>query len=182
MKKLMVMAAVAMAAVVVNAANCNWGLDLYSAGSSDEYWDGKSYYVINGDAAEYITMLTDGKVEDFNKAMSEGIAAGTIVGGSFDEYSYGAAEGALIGVGSTISAIALTDGTVADSTFYYVPTIDTTGYTYEAGQQAPGTLSMSYDNDPNPWSSATVGAAPEPTSGLLLLIGVAGLALRRRRA
>ena len=28
----------------------------------------------------------------------------------------------------------------------------------------------------------TAGAVPEPTSGLLLLIGVAGIALRRRRA
>ena len=33
------------------------------------------------------------------------------------------------------------------------------------------------------WSGwQTVGAVPEPTSGLLLLMGVAGLALRRRRA
>ena len=30
--------------------------------------------------------------------------------------------------------------------------------------------------------NATVGAVPEPTSGLLLLLGMAGLALRRKRA
>jgi len=30
------------------------------------------------------------------------------------------------------------------------------------------------------WSSA--GSVPEPTSGLLMLVGLAGLALRRRRA
>jgi len=32
------------------------------------------------------------------------------------------------------------------------------------------------------WAATTVGAVPEPTSGLLMLLGMAGLALRRRRA
>ena len=32
------------------------------------------------------------------------------------------------------------------------------------------------------WIAANFGAIPEPTSGLLLLLGVAGLALKRRRA
>lgn len=51
MKKLMVMAAVAVSAIALNAANVDWGIDVYSAGSSDNYWDGKTYYVINGDAS-----------------------------------------------------------------------------------------------------------------------------------
>jgi hypothetical protein len=32
------------------------------------------------------------------------------------------------------------------------------------------------------WTEATIAAVPEPTSGLLLLLGVAGLALKRKRA
>ena len=173
MKKLIMMVAVAMTAVVVNAANCDWGIDVYSFGSSDEYWDGKTYYAINGDASNYIKMLTDGKVEDFTKALG--------AGGTFDEYSYGYAGGTMENAAGSISVIALTDGTKADSTFYYA-TLDTTGFAYDPGMQSPGTLTFSADATPSPWSTATVGAVPEPTSGLLLLIGVAGLALRRRRA
>ena len=179
MKKLMVMAAVAVSAIALNAANVDWGIDVYSAGSSDNYWDGKTYYVINGDASSLITMLSvDGNVAGFNTAISEMITAGTAPRSTFEEWSFGAAEGMFQNAGSQIYAIAMTDGTTPDSTFFYSST-STAGKTYEEGQQSPGTATMSYDD--TPWTSATI-AAPEPTSGLLLLIGVAGLALRRRRA
>jgi len=44
------------------------------------------------------------------------------------------------------------------------------------GSKNPATLSSAYDG------AGWYTVAPEPTSGLLLLIGMAGLALRRRRA
>ena len=50
------------------------------------------------------------------------------------------------------------------------------GYTTEAGLQV---LASAWDRDGD---SIVVGAIPEPTSGLLLLLGVAGLALKRKHA
>ena len=41
-----------------------------------------------------------------------------------------------------------------------------------------------WNNTTSQWNFATANyqVAPEPTSGLLMLLGMAGLALRRRRA
>lgn len=59
-----------------------------------------------------------------------------------------------------------------DSTTYYTPM-----YNPETYRQ----MSWTFGSNPtsNGWTVATV---PEPTSGLLMLLGMAGLALRRRRA
>ena len=55
--------------------------------------------------------------------------------------------------------------------------IDPTGPTY-------GTVFETYDTTvtAGSWKEAAAAAVPEPTSGLLLLLGVAGLALKRKRA
>lgn len=57
-----------------------------------------------------------------------------------------------------------------NSTLYYTPM-------YQSYRQ----MSWTFGSNPesNGWTVATV---PEPTSGLLMLLGMAGLALRRRRA
>ena len=47
----------------------------------------------------------------------------------------------------------------------------------EAGNPSPGTFG--FTSVPN---TGTIASVPEPTSGILLLVGMAGLALRRKRA
>jgi hypothetical protein len=54
------------------------------------------------------------------------------------------------------------------------PSATAAQFTFVAGNQA------TFLNNTDNWKS--YGAVPEPTSGLLLLLGVAGLALKRKRA
>ena len=71
---------------------------------------------------------------------------------------------------------------VADSNYnFYFTAADAAGNTYKSETLttkalAVGKGSISFEGN------GTWTAAPEPTSGLLLLLGVAGLALKRKRA
>ena len=66
---------------------------------------------------------------------------------------------------------------------------DATHYMIVGGAEADGSLKLSFGTATanqtaslNASSATWAAAAPEPTSGLLMLLGMAGLALRRRRA
>ena len=48
--------------------------------------------------------------------------------------------------------------------------------------QATGTTMVGFANMASATAASNWAAVPEPTSGLLVLLGMAGLALRRRRA
>ena len=191
MKKLMMMIAVVAAAVAANAATVTWSATkgyLYAGNSSDKVTSGDAYLMFV--TASY---TQSDLVNAFNAA--DGDSAATIAAMT--------ASGALATGTGTVGSnarIALTDSTYTmsgDMSAYFVVfnggnmyVSDATDALYDS-VTASGTATFAVMSTTSKAAAmdASAGytgagwyAVPEPTSGLLMLVGLAGLALRRRRA
>lgn len=174
MKKIMIAALAMAVAVVANAASVDWAV----TGSSAQ--NGYSVYLMSGD------VVSSWESADAVKAAA--IASGTIE--KISSRSYGAA------------GTATNDALTKSSNFYYIiVNADASqyavsgayagaDYVYDASATPPETppsLDPTFaakDATFSDWAKADTPTTdvPEPTSGLLLLVGAASLALRRRRA
>ena len=159
MKKIMMLVAVAFAACVMNAASVDWKVtagNMYAKDGTTKYTGTFELYATGADLTEDVLVYTFSPVANgavANKAFSTDTLT---VGESYNSYY-------VLTDGSYTFTSAATAGLTA---------LETGAATINFGNQASAT-----QNAAN-WSSADV---PEPTSGLLLLLGVAGLALRRKQ-
>ncbi len=188
-KTLIAFAAVALSAAA-QAATVDWAFSSKNTIKTYSGADGASIavYLLNTAGTGYaatISGLEAGTVTAAN-ITSQGSYLGTGTTGS---------SGAKIGKASGSLTVA-NPGVDYSLVFVYFETVDSKDYYYLSGAQT-GT---SYDGSAEypsgttaSWASsnysqsnwhAVTGSSPvpEPTSGLLMLLGVAGLALRRRRA
>ena len=177
MKKLVIIAAIALTAVIGEAAQFNWALSR----SADSPYKSKTVYVINGaDYATVIAALTAGGeniATTFNSYVKGSGAAGT----------NGAASGLVENFTGTSAAFIVFDGAIADGgTYDTTGVVDVSSYIYGDTDPSPGKYTFAYTaftTTAQPIGGSTPPQpVPEPTSGLLMLIGVAGLALRRKIA
>lgn len=184
MKKLMVIAAVAMAVLASNAATMKWGAGANKVEGQTVTSGLASLYVI--DAAAYAAIET----------ATTGLDAAGFSKYIYDNYSTQTATATATGV-SKGSFSTLTDpgtyaaGDTAYAVLIYTTTVDDKDYYIaNAGQwnfatdtaKTLGNMALKVGGSGDSLSWAQASAVPEPTSGLLLLLGMAGLALKRKRA
>ena len=187
-KLLMAMSAVAIA-FGLNAATVDWKYSITNAQGTEGYNSGYTVYLVNATAWDAATIsaatFSDSSIvldsTTFGAATGRtagqktysAIISGTSTSGSRSVSVSSLAEGSTLGVYYVIL------NTAADPNTYLIANSDTLTGRSDTGEAILGThTSMTASAA----SSGTWTAVPEPTSGLLMLMGLAGLALRRRRA
>ena len=194
MKKLMIVAAVTVLAVVTNAATVNWQSGtIYTASNAEgTTGSGTSYrantgtrlvtaYLYTLTADEYAAALTKSTTELYNsyKSATATKTQTSTAMGLANISQTGLPDGTTESPQSIYGLVLYVDTASAatyDGVDAFVKSyIGTTTWKNSTGANLSN-LAASQAN----WTA--VGNIPEPTSGLLMLLGMAGLALRRKRA
>ena len=177
MKKLIIAAAIACAAAMSQAATVNWGISGVKA-------DGGAAPTTGWAVMAFYTEVGAGSTAIENAIKSK--RAGDL---AFESTTLAVSLGSGRVAAHDQAVAGITD-TTKNYDFYYVVFNDAdatkaTSYAMvSALDKAYSGMAAKYSASGN-FSSATwtaTSSVPEPTSGLLMLLGVAGLALRRERA
>ena len=178
MKKIMIAAAAVMLGIAANAASVTWGITAVTGTDASAAPSGWVAYVLDGADYAAFAALDGDKVAAFaadNAIATGATAAGrgstgiSIKGGNFAANENVSSFMVIFDNASAAAADNYAFTEVANVTISSGGADDSINYgTFANATAATGG-----------WQSTDV---PEPTSGLLLLLGVAGLALKRKRA
>ena len=190
MKKLMIIAAFALAASFGYGAAAGWGVDWVYADITGykNYDDGSangSYWIVALTSSDTTGISVD---KDGNLTLGSGMTQ--LKTGAISDISTGFA-GDVSGIAANqYLALVVYDSDAVAGTYVGAYGIAVGQVSADASDDPPVTGTVysnsltAFNNDAEGYVAANIGivGVPEPTSGLLLLLGGAMLALRRRRA
>lgn len=187
MKKLMILASVAFAVCAVNAASFTWGFYSDSIrNASGDYIEGGTAFLYLGAATTSGTTLN---IKGLTLLAYAGQDADNNNYGNFDTSALSSNDAlAKTDAGQAYTLILVETSGLTSADGYAGNYIAITGSSTEASIPSAGDtlyyaqLENATAFGASSWTSGKIESVPEPTSGLLMLLGMAGLALRRRRA
>ena len=181
MKKLMFMLAAIAVAACTQAASVSWTCTNVKDGSGNPI-SGIAYFVNVADLSQ-----SDAKAfttaSEWTAALSGAYSYTPTTAG---KYTSAAGENTTLGLSDATASqaylVIFDTATITDASHYYmteVKSFETLSGSYE--QQVKWGSQSTASQASGAWSAVKGSAVPEPTSGLLMLVGLAGLALRRGR-
>ena len=181
MKKIMVLAAAALIAGFTSAAQVQWNVTGIAQDNSGTAYTGYSLYLCDASVYSASALAADLANGDFSKLSAAGFVqatAGSIQQGTTAFAKIDATfKGGDYAAGDSYTFYTLVLNGVGDAAKEFTISADVTKTVPTAGA-----LAMTFGNLSTTAQVGWTEVAPEPTSGLLLLLGVAGLALKRKRA
>ena len=187
MKKMMILAAVVITAAITQAASVYWTCTGVYAGNETDKVGGIAYFDNGATLSQSALLALAGKdtsATDMANALSGSYSYLPGAAGAYTKTATAKVDVSALGraVATTYDSLYLVifDGaTIADSKNFYMT--QEMSHTTLSGTNA-SQIKFGAQGDSKVAGNWTAVAVPEPTSGLLLLLGMAGLALKRKRA
>ncbi len=195
MKKIMLALSIALTAGVMQAASLNWVVAGVTLPETTTPANGVAVYMFltaaGGNTLSFVPTASLTTVSEVESAITGGTFTGAGAYVSSTLNSSGATTAATgvstsFGAGDSLTAFAVIfdNADVSLATSYMIAQ-SATGDTElsQSWTSSTGAKVLNWGNQTtNGTTWTSMAAVPEPTSGLLMLLGMAGLALRRRRA
>ncbi len=171
-------------AVSAQAASVSWTCTNVKDGSGNAI-SGVAYFIDAATLSQSDFAALSG-ADAFNTALSGMYSYTPSTAGKYTVATTAPVENATLGLADdksyTVYLAIFDTATITDSSNYYLTDTQTfTTYTGTETAQVKWGSQSTASQAAGAWTSVT-SSVPEPTSGLLMLLGMAGLALRRKRA